>query len=712
MAAPMPLVTLSDLRAPSMIDSTKTYAQRAVIRMQLGQMPLAPQAPATPAEIGVMSSWIAAGMPSCSSPDAGSDDGGTSLEADPNLIPQDELFACSGAVSDAPTRIRRLNRWEWTRDVGGSVERSWTGFSYFDNPFDPSADEQYGTYSTDESLDDATVELFLPTVSGAGPNWAGPYTGSNRLQRLHDDATLQCMFNDPQPSAACVQHFLSEFLLHGVLFRPATSDELTHLQAFATMVLAQEPAPDGGSDARTHSITRISNAAWLTSGALFKTELGPDSDAGRITLTDWELAQELAYAIGARAPGATPTYVYPTYSAGVGGHYADIAGAAADGGIHDPAVIDALWRANTGGFDPTRFDLIQDYDSRRTSRRGQYWLPDGIAGFFREWLGYGNVATVFKAWPEQTSQFDDGGTDGYRGQLSSFNNLMSGYYGFESTMPQQMDDMIARVVVGDTDVLKNLLTTTDYFVPSNANPSNSPSAILYTGQVYNTTAAIADDQNARWLNLPATERSGVLTHPAWLGAHGNNFEDDPSAVHRGKWVRQNLLCGYIPPLSSVKVMAVVGPHAPDKNARARLTEATASSMCQACHQLMNPLGLPFEVYNHAGYVRIWDHAADGGHELPDGTTTLVNMPDPALNGDIHDAIELNQKLAASPYVKRCFVRQTFRYFMGRPENRTDACTLAQMEQAYDAHNGSFTSMMSALFTSDTFRTRRVPGAGE
>jgi hypothetical protein len=35
-----------------------------------------------------------------------------------------------------------------------------------------------------------------------------------------------------------------------------------------------------------------------------------------------------------------------------------------------------------------------------------------------------------------------------------------------------------------------------------------------------------------------------------------------------------------------------------------------------------------------------------------------------------------------------------------------------MEQAYDGHGGSFTSMLSALLTSDAYRMRRVPGAGE
>jgi hypothetical protein len=159
-------------------------------------------------------------------------------------------------------------------------------------------------------------------------------------------------------------------------------------------------------------------------------------------------------------------------------------------------------------------------------------------------------------------------------------------------------------------------------------------------------------------------------------------------------------------------MAQVGPHAPDKNARARLEDATGKSECQGCHSLMNPLGFPFEIYNHAGYLRTRDHASDGGWMAPNGQVTLSNLPDPALNGPVRDAVELSEKLAASGYVKRCFVRQAFRYFMGRDENRSDACTLVRMEQAYDAHQGSFKALLRALMTSDTWKTRRQPAQGE
>src|SRR6185436_8919616 len=307
--------------------------------------------------------------------------------------------------------------------------------------------------------------------------------------------------------------------------------------------------------------------------------------------------------------------------------------------------VDSLVRRNVGGLDTMRLDLIQDYGDTRRARRGEYWLGDGTASFFREWLGYTKVEQIFKERPEATSKFDDGGISVYREQLSAWGNLMDGYYGDESTLVQQMDDFVARAVVPDTDVLKTLLTTRSFFLAATVNTGNDLQATRFTGEPYGTDALIDATNAQRWRTLPMNERAGVLTHPAWLASHGGNFEDDPSAVHRGKWVREQLLCGYVPPLSQVKVVAMVGPHAADKNARARLSDATGKVECQGCHGLMNPLGWAFETYNHAGYLRRFDHASDGGLMAPDGTTTLSGMPDPALNGNIRDAVDLSEKLA-------------------------------------------------------------------
>jgi hypothetical protein len=511
------------------------------------------------------------------------------------------------------------------------------------------------------------------------------------------------MFEDASPDAPCLRHYLSELLLHGVLFRPATNDELDRLARFAAPVLAEE-TPRGDAAARVRSITRITTAAWMTTGALFRGELGePGPDPGRVALTAWELGQQLAYAVGARAPGAMPTFVYPDYSAPSDGHLADVAKAAADGTIKDDAIAQGLFVKNAGGTDPKRFDLVQDWGLERRTRRGEYWLADGVSGFFREWLGYAKVTEVFKERPEALSRFDDGELSGYRSQLTAYQNAIDGYYGYEPMLVQQLDDAIARVVTADKDVFKNLLSTRLFYA---AAPSEY---VKDAPQIYNIDRPIADDRAARWVTMPTSERAGVLTHPAWLAAHGGNFEDDPSIVHRGKWIRESLLCGYVPPLGAVRARAVVGPHAPNKSARMRVDDATGKSECQGCHQLMNPLGYPFEIYNHAGYVRVKDHAADGGFAAPDGSSVLSGMPDPALDGPVRDAVELAEKLAASNYTKRCFLRQTFRHFMGRDENITDACTLTRMEQAYDGNGGSFMKTVGALIASDTWKTRSTGG---
>jgi hypothetical protein len=63
--APMPLVSFANLIATSSVDPTKTFAQRALARIQqtAGQMPPAPNARATAAEISALGTWINAGYP-------------------------------------------------------------------------------------------------------------------------------------------------------------------------------------------------------------------------------------------------------------------------------------------------------------------------------------------------------------------------------------------------------------------------------------------------------------------------------------------------------------------------------------------------------------------------------------------------------------------------------------------------------------------------
>ena len=63
--APMPLVTRSNLVAPSFVDASTTFAQRAVVRMQstTSPMPPPPGTLVSASEIQTVQSWISAGYP-------------------------------------------------------------------------------------------------------------------------------------------------------------------------------------------------------------------------------------------------------------------------------------------------------------------------------------------------------------------------------------------------------------------------------------------------------------------------------------------------------------------------------------------------------------------------------------------------------------------------------------------------------------------------
>ena len=230
---------------------------------------------------------------------------------------------------------------------------------------------------------------------------------------------------------------------------------------------------------------------------------------------------------------------------------------------------------------------------------------------------------------------------------------------------------------------------------------------------YNLTGNIEHTSEARWHEMPHNERRGVLTHPAWLGAHGGNFQDDASAVGRGRWIRENLFCESVPGLELVMVEAKLIASDSTRSARDRLVTSVENEVtCMGCHSKMNSLGYPFEIYNHAGFVRTWDHIAEppDNQGEPDGRTTIDNLPDAVMNTDFTSALDFIDAIADSPYARRCFIRQAFRFFMGRDEVLSDACTLTAMEAALNS-DGSFFSMLEVLVGSESFQYRSDASEG-
>jgi hypothetical protein len=196
---------------------------------------------------------------------------------------------------------------------------------------------------------------------------------------------------------------------------------------------------------------------------------------------------------------------------------------------------------------------------------------------------------------------------------------------------------------------------------------------------------------------PEGQRLGILTHPSWLVSHSDAM--DNHAILRGRWIRERLLGGGIPDVP-ITVDAML-PDEPHNTLRDRM-RVTRETYCWTCHQKMDPLGLPFEMYNHAGLYR------ETELDKPvDTTGEIIGSGDPALDGKVANAIEMIQKLAESKRAEQVFVRHAFRFWMGRNETINDAPVLQAAWHAYRDNDGSMKALLTSLLTSDAFLYRRV-----
>ena len=179
-------------------------------------------------------------------------------------------------------------------------------------------------------------------------------------------------------------------------------------------------------------------------------------------------------------------------------------------------------------------------------------------------------------------------------------------------------------------------------------------------------------------------------------AHSGNFDNDP--VRRGKWIREKLLAGVVMDVP-INVDAQI-PEDEHSTLRERFS-VVHKDECWRCHKKMNPLGMPFEAFNHVGRWR------DMEKEKPVDTTGAITYTgEEPLDGEVENVREMMERLAKSDLVRQCFIRHVFRYWMGRNEMLSDSKTLIAMDKAYVESEGSFNELLVALLTSDSFLYRK------
>ena len=615
---------------------------------------------------------------------------------DPNALNQDALFVCDGSPSSSPGRLRRIDKFHLRKRVG--LDRDHVLAS---NPLEAPGAAAYSSHAEGATLDVATLDLYLDMLPYVGEPWRGARTWNRQSLEARGD-TLTCIYEDALPDPACVDTFVQTYLESASVLGIPDPDEVERLASFAMDTLTAEA--ESGSD-RDASLTLITSAAWLHTSALFESELGAleADEHGRHRLTDSELGAMVAGLLTDRGPGASSIFEYDNdlasadrYTDDGQRHLLDITEAMLDGSIQRSEVVAAILERHAAGIDENREDEWVDYGSHSLSQRrerGEYFMADRIDRFFLEWLDVEGFASGFQDTPNATTQWDaDNGV--------FYQRALDGMRSYEAWNPPTglmvFTDTIARVVSDDTDVLRTLLTTNTWFIAESGDPDTD-----YSHRLYGLDAPVSGVRAEQWIDLPSSERAGILSHPVWLASHGDAFEDGPSLIHRGKWIREQLFCETVPPLELVTVAAMLPESDGSLSARHRVEQTIETQAeCMGCHQSMNSLGKPFELYNHAGGLRATDHGAP-----PDGSTVLTNAPDPALNRAYDTPMDFVTALAESEHVKRCFIRQSFRYFAGRDETLADACVLSEMEAAYDESGGSFVHMLSTLATHDAMTLR-------
>jgi hypothetical protein len=347
-----------------------------------------------------------------------------------------------------------------------------------------------------------------------------------------------------------------------------------------------------------------------------------------------------------------------------------------------------------------------------------------VVRFFREYFGYDPAPEVFKDEATQKA------------------------HGIERWEPTffvtDADRLIGWVLANDKDVLRTLLTTNKTFLltyderkPTKAanyfnrrfarRPPETPLAdhhVRHTLAIYEVHLETRGDWSPdRPYDMPRRHRMGMLTHPAWLVAHSGNF--DNHAIRRGRWIRERLLGGRIPDVP-ITVNAML-PDEPHHTLRHRM-RVVREEYCWNCHKLMDPLGLPFEQFDHFGRFRteelVLDQEATKAksnldeegrprrklykHVPLDTSGNVEGSLDPRLNGPVEDPFELIRKLADSELVEQVFVRHAFRFFMGRNETLADGPVLVAAQRAYQENGGSMRALLTSLLTSDAFLYRTHP----
>ena len=168
--------------------------------------------------------------------------------------------------------------------------------------------------------------------------------------------------------------------------------------------------------------------------------------------------------------------------------------------------------------------------------------------------------------------------------------------------------------------------------------------------------------------------------------------NDSSPMHRGRLVRERLLCEPLPPPPAGIVMSRQG----STPTRPRVS-AMRPTQCKAMRELSpvdGSIGFAFEHFDGIGRYRADDHG-----QAIDSSAQILGRSD--VKGDFPDLGAMIDKLAQSEQVRGCFARSLLRFAYGLGDDERAECLAKQSEHAFAGTDGSLASLIGVL-TSPTY----------
>lgn len=202
-------------------------------------------------------------------------------------------------------------------------------------------------------------------------------------------------------------------------------------------------------------------------------------------------------------------------------------------------------------------------------------------------------------------------------------------------------------------------------------------------------------QGMQRIDLPPSQRAGILTQAAFLASHSKPNESFPIA--RGKYLWERVLCQPLsPPPADLKVTAP--PPSTATTTRERFAQHSSVPPCSGCHRLIDPLGFGLESYDGIGAYR----TTENGKPV-DASGEIVGLSGD-LAGPFRGGVELAAKLGASAVVRECTARNAFRWALGRDETDAEQCLFPGI--AARAGNGAdLRELLVAVARTDAFVLR-------